>query len=93
MDWIPEFYSTTGEWWGEGAVDTWWQVSDPDYPISQTLRCYTLADLALLWRGTGFQLGQLAVRELSFAPSARSGLSELLRDHHQYLAILHRDPQ
>lgn len=72
------------------AVDTWWQVSDPEHPISQTLRCYTRADLALLVSGTGLPLGILTVGGLSFPPSPRPGLSELLRDHHEYLAILHR---
>ncbi|MGI8417733.1 MAG: class I SAM-dependent methyltransferase [Nakamurella sp.] len=74
------------------AVDTWWQTCDPEHPISQTLRCYTPADLALLLGGIGLQLTRLIVGELSFPPSPRPGLSELLRDHHEYLAILHRDP-
>ncbi|MFG1603529.1 class I SAM-dependent methyltransferase [Actinoplanes sp. NPDC049265] len=38
------------------ATDTWWVSTRPHQPISQRLRCYTPADLALLLTGTGLNL-------------------------------------
>nr|WP_221374152.1 class I SAM-dependent methyltransferase [Actinoplanes polyasparticus] len=56
------------------ATDTWWPADRPDEAISQTLRCYTPADLALLLEGTGLRLtGHDPVE---------------LRDEHEYLAVL-----
>ncbi|MBB5935818.1 class I SAM-dependent methyltransferase [Streptomyces zagrosensis] len=43
------------------ATDTWWQVAQPDQKISQTLRCYAPADLALLLGGTGLELVDLVI--------------------------------
>jgi SAM-dependent methyltransferase len=74
------------------AVDTWWQVSEPDRRISQTLRCYSPADLSLLLAGTGLILAELMVGDRTFAPTARPGLPELLQQHHEYLAVLRPEP-
>jgi SAM-dependent methyltransferase len=38
------------------ATDTWWETTHPERRISQRLRCYTPADLALLLDGTGLRL-------------------------------------
>lgn len=59
------------------ATDTWWEAATPQQTHSQTLRCYTPADLALLLAGTGLAL---AGRQPEFRP-----------DHHEYLAVLRRD--
>lgn len=75
------------------AIDTWWQPSDPEHPISQTLRCYTPADLSLLLADTGLTLVEIAVGDRSFGPSPQPGMGELLHDHHEYLAVLHHDRQ
>jgi SAM-dependent methyltransferase len=58
------------------ATDTWWPAGQPDEAISQTLRCYTPADLTLLLEGTGLHLSELG--------DSRRGDAE-------YLAILHPD--
>ncbi|MGN9908609.1 class I SAM-dependent methyltransferase [Phytohabitans sp. LJ34] len=76
------------------ATDTWWDAADPDRRISQTLRCYTPADLALLLGGTGLALTAIAVAGHTFEPgSPRPSLRELLNDHHQYLAVMRHEPR
>ncbi|KDN19951.1 class I SAM-dependent methyltransferase [Amycolatopsis rifamycinica] len=69
------------------AIDTWWPVADPERAISQVLRCYSPADLALLLTGTGLALAKIHVGEHAFAPAARPGPRDLLHDHHEYLAV------
>jgi SAM-dependent methyltransferase len=64
------------------AIDTWWDADRPDAKISQRLRCYTPADLALLLEGTGLELGSIEVDE------QRPVGQELLRRHDSYLAVL-----
>lgn len=70
------------------AIDTWWQASKPEEKISQYLRCYTPADLSLLLAETGLMLDAITVGEQSFAPSHNPTLASLLREHHEYLAVL-----
>lgn len=71
------------------ATDTWWESSDPGRPITQTLRCYTPADLALLLTGTGLTLTALVVGDQVLSPvEPRPRFSDLLRDNHEYLAVL-----
>lgn len=53
------------------ATDTWWDTADPGRVLSQHLRCYTPADLALLLTGTGLALSGVAGRSRS-GPAARS---------------------
>lgn len=74
------------------AVDTWWEVSNPSERISQFLRCYTPADLALLLTGTGLALTAITVGERTFAPTPQPGLRELLHERYDYLAVLRHDP-
>ncbi|MGW4247136.1 class I SAM-dependent methyltransferase [Nocardia sp. NPDC004722] len=70
------------------AIDTWWETSDSDHPISQVLRCYTPADLALLLDGTGLSLTAIVVGDDAMSLSPQPGLGSLLREHHEYLAVL-----
>ena len=56
------------------ATDTWWDAQRPDEKISQTLRCYTPADLALLVGGTGLAIASITPEQLWKA--------------HSYLAVL-----
>ncbi|MFF3228928.1 class I SAM-dependent methyltransferase [Nocardia suismassiliense] len=72
------------------AIDTWWEASKPDSKISQFLRCYTPADLMLLLSGTGLTLTGIVAGDHALPPSPHPGLDALLRDRHEYLAILRR---
>ncbi|WP_243727315.1 methyltransferase domain-containing protein [Actinocrispum wychmicini] len=74
------------------AIDTWWETTSPDRQISQVLRCYTPADLALLLTGTGLTLTKIVVGDRVLSPSPHPGMGELLREQHEYLAILHHEP-
>lgn len=74
------------------AIDTWWETSSPDRQISQFLRCYTPADLTLLLTGTGLMLTKIVVGEQVLPPSPHPGLGELLREQHEYLAVLRHAP-
>lgn len=58
------------------ATDTWWPAGQPEQAISQRLRCYTPADLALLLEGTGLTL---------------AGLGDGRRGDAEYLAIMRVD--
>ncbi|HUS17304.1 MAG TPA: class I SAM-dependent methyltransferase [Chloroflexia bacterium] len=40
-------------------LDTWWPTGDPGQAVTQSLRCYSPADLRLLLRGTGLTLADL----------------------------------
>jgi SAM-dependent methyltransferase len=74
------------------ATDTWWDAASPDHKISQTLRCYTPADLSLLLAGTGLALTAITVEDHTFDPTTPlPGFSGLLHKHHEYLAVLHHD--
>ena len=57
------------------ATDTWWPAANPEQQISQVLRCYTPADLALLLEGTGLELTRIDAGDLH---------------HHEYLTVLRR---
>jgi SAM-dependent methyltransferase len=74
------------------ATDTWWDAAKPRHRISQTLRCYTPADLSLLLAGTGLGLAAVTVAGHTLdAAVARPGFRELLSEHHEYLAVLRHD--
>jgi SAM-dependent methyltransferase len=68
------------------ATDTWWETGDPSRKISQTLRCYTPADLRLLLDGTGLRLDQLVVGD--DMAGADHDFRSLLQDHYEYVAVL-----
>lgn len=70
------------------AVDTWWDATRPDDPISQVLRCYTPADLMLLLGGTGLELTAITVGSRTLPVTPQPGLRDLLHEHHEYLAVL-----
>ncbi|MFE6777986.1 class I SAM-dependent methyltransferase [Streptomyces sp. NPDC057702] len=77
------------------ATDTWRSVAEPERAFSQTLRCYTPADLALLLEGTGLALADVVVGGEAIGPPGAPGASpvaarEPLRRHHEYLAVLRR---
>ncbi|MGO1056993.1 class I SAM-dependent methyltransferase [Crossiella sp. CA198] len=72
------------------ATDTWWDTADPARTLTQTLRCYTPADLSLLLTGTGLALTGLVLGETELPPGPHPGLAGLLREHHEYLALLRR---
>ncbi|WP_433479580.1 methyltransferase domain-containing protein [Spirillospora sp. CA-142024] len=74
------------------AIDTWWETSSPDQRISQVLRCYTPADLGLLLAGTGLALKRIVVGDRALPLSPHPGLGELLREQHEYLAVLAHEP-
>ena len=42
-------------------ADTWWTTSNPGEKLTQTIRCYTPADLRLLLEGTGLTLDAVLV--------------------------------
>jgi SAM-dependent methyltransferase len=63
------------------ASDTWWDVTAPERRITQTLRCYTPADLRLLLEGTGLALDEVALDD----PRA------LLTEAYEYVAVLRPD--
>lgn len=71
------------------AIDSWWEAGSPEDVITQTLRCYTPADLLLLLEGTGLRLeyvhldgGRIDVDR------PQPGLESLLHKQHEYLAVL-----
>ncbi|ATL68671.1 class I SAM-dependent methyltransferase [Nocardia terpenica] len=72
------------------AIDTWWEPSSPDKTVTQFLRCYTPADLTLLLSGTGLTLTGIVAGDQVLPPSPHPSLDALLRDRHEYLAIIRR---
>nr|WP_042191360.1 class I SAM-dependent methyltransferase [Kibdelosporangium sp. MJ126-NF4]CEL20027.1 N-methyl-transferase-related protein [Kibdelosporangium sp. MJ126-NF4]CTQ97250.1 N-methyl-transferase-related protein [Kibdelosporangium sp. MJ126-NF4] len=77
------------------ATDTWWETSNPDEPITQTLRCYTPADLSLLLTGTGLKLTTIITGDGDgdgdLPPSPHPSHSALLKEEHEYLAVLRHE--
>lgn len=72
------------------AIDTWWETSNPARKISQHLRCYAPADLMLLLTGTGLSLTGIIAGDRMLPPSPHPSLDILLREQHEYLAVLRR---
>lgn len=75
---------------GNRFIDTWWEADRPDDPISQSLRCYTPADLLLLLEGTGMRLRAIDVggKSYSIASGELESASNQFWKHHEYLAVL-----
>jgi SAM-dependent methyltransferase len=70
-------------------ADTWWVTGNPDETWTQTIRCYTPADLRLLLEGTGLTLDSVLVSgKLIDLGQPQLGLVSLLREAHEYLAVL-----
>jgi SAM-dependent methyltransferase len=70
-------------------ADTWWSTDDPGEKWTQDIRCYTPADLRLLLEGTGLTLDAVRVSgELVELERPNFGLDSLLREAHEYLAVL-----
>jgi SAM-dependent methyltransferase len=79
-----EFDPTTSS-----AIDTWWETADPRRRFTQTLRCYTPADLQILLENSGLQLHGIVVGDgIIDLPREPSRFASLLNDHHEYVAIL-----
>jgi SAM-dependent methyltransferase len=73
-------------------ADTWWATDTPGETWVQSIRCYTPADLRLPLEGTGLTLSAVLVSgEISEVDEPQFGLGSLLRDAHEYLAVLDRD--
>ena len=70
-------------------ADTWWATNNPVEKLTQTIRCYTPADLRLLLEGTGLKLDSVLVSgEIVDLDKPQFGLRSLLREAHEYLAVL-----
>jgi SAM-dependent methyltransferase len=70
-------------------ADTWWVTDNPGEKWTQSIRCYTPADLRLLLEGTGLTLDAVLVAgEVVDLDEPQLGLASLLRDAHEYLAVL-----
>jgi SAM-dependent methyltransferase len=70
-------------------ADTWWTTGNPGEKLTQTIRCYTPADLRLLLEGTGLTLDAILVSgEIVEVDQPQFGLGSLLREAHEYLAVL-----
>jgi SAM-dependent methyltransferase len=70
-------------------ADTWWAKDNPDERWTQSIRCYTPADLRLLLEGTGLMLNAVLVSgEIVEVDQPQFGLGSLLREAHEYLAVL-----
>jgi SAM-dependent methyltransferase len=70
-------------------ADTWWATNNPGETLTQTIRCYTPADLRLLLEGTGLTLDAVLVSgEIVDLDKPQFGLGSLLREAHEYLAVL-----
>lgn len=73
-------------------VDTWWETEKPQQKISQSIRCYSPADLALLLEGTGLAVKELLVNGASIDKTRdHIGFGDLLQRSHEYLAVLTKD--
>jgi SAM-dependent methyltransferase len=70
-------------------ADTWWTTNNPGVKLTQSIRCYTPADLRLLLEGTGLTLDAVLVSgEIVDLDKPQFGLGSLLREAHEYLAVL-----
>ncbi|WP_026930681.1 class I SAM-dependent methyltransferase [Glycomyces tenuis] len=75
------------------AVDTWWDAAEPERKITQRLRCYGPADLRLLLEGTGLALDAvIAGGEPVDLGGDHAGHAAMLRERHEYLAVLRHEP-
>lgn len=73
------------------AIDTWWETATPEQSFTQSIRCYTPADLNLLLEGTGLALTNVAVANRALnQDTPHPSLRALLEDQHEYLAVLRR---
>ena len=78
---------------GCSAIDTWWPAGVEEQAISQTIRCYSPADLVLLLNGTGMRLAGLQVGDRVIDADNPQQVRDhgLLTESHEYLAILEQD--
>jgi SAM-dependent methyltransferase len=84
---------------GNRFTDTWWETGRPDQPRTQSVRCYTPADFALLLEGTGLTLDGVYVAgtrvesggDRAGHEADHAGHGELLTGNHEWLAVLRPD--
>ncbi len=74
------------------ARDTWWITDRPDERWTQTIRCYTPADLRRLLEATGLSLAEIVVAgdRVDVAEHGHHDVAVLLTQEHEYLAALTR---
>jgi len=73
---------------GSRMLDTWWPVGREAEAVSQSLRCYSLADLRLLLEGTGFVIESVEPRGAYDPARDRFVEDAPLEQSMQYLAKL-----
>lgn len=74
------------------VVDTWWRVDRPDDSITQSLRCYSPADLKLLLQGSGLaMLDRIPGGSLDYETGVYTNQVPL-EEAMSYLAILGKTP-
>ena len=75
------------------VIDTWWQVDQPDEAITQSLRCYSPADLRLLLQGSGLVLiDRIPGGSLNYETGVYTNQVPL-EEAMSYLAILAHAPE
>ena len=65
------------DWQGCRFVDSWWPTHDPAQAITQSIRCYTLADFELLVAGTELEIATVEVDGAPLDPHREVGAAEL----------------
>jgi len=70
-------------------TDTWWERDEPERRYSQSVRCYSPADLLLLLEGTGVRLRAVYTGgEPVDRDADQAGRADLLTRRHEWLAVL-----
>lgn len=70
-------------------IDSWWEKEHPESRITQSLRCYSPADLQLLLEGTGLVLETIYCEDVEIALDApQVGNLDLLTRCQEYCAVL-----
>ena len=76
---------------GSRMLDTWWAADDPARTVTQSLRCYSPADLRSLLHASGVSLAGVEPRGC-FDPESREFREECELDQAmQYIAYLRPD--
>lgn len=81
------------DWLACRFVDSWRPTSDPSQVITQSIRCYTVADLELLLDGTGLEIDTVEVAGAALEREREHLVSSPLENAWSYLAKLVRRPR